>query len=165
MAGQTIPTEEVSDIFFSRTPLVISTADSIKNFAEANTHDLEGYLKLTSALSGFLSIPVGMTQMGSSITTSMYGDVKIGNYSVEKVSRLATQVGGGLGALSGVAGAGLYFVELRDEGYSPGQVSLGGTIGGVTGVVAVVIGGAVLCIIYPPFHISSFYHEKSRDHT
>jgi hypothetical protein len=84
MAGQTIPTEEVSDIFFSRTPLVISTADSIKNFAEANTHDLEGYLKLTSALSGFLSIPVGMTQMGSSITTSMYGDVKIGNYSVEK---------------------------------------------------------------------------------
>ena len=37
MAGQTIPTEEVSDIFFSRTPLVIGTADSIKNLGESNT--------------------------------------------------------------------------------------------------------------------------------
>lgn len=28
-----------------------------------------------------------------------------------------------------------------------------------------VIDGAVLCIIYPPFHKSHFYHKKSRDNT
>jgi hypothetical protein len=76
MAGQTIPTAEISDIFFGKTPFVINTADAIKNYAEANTHDLEGYLKLASALSGFLSIPVGMVQLSSSLITSVHGDVK-----------------------------------------------------------------------------------------
>jgi hypothetical protein len=146
MAGVAVAT----DILVGKASFVIEVADAIKNYAEANTNDLEGYLKLTSALTGFLSVPVGMAQLGSSIVTDLHGDVKVGGYSVAKVSKLAEKTAGGLGGLAGLAGIGLYYLELTKSttengaGGDPGKVGVGTTLGAGAGVIAVVTGGAVL---------------------
>jgi Ca2+-binding RTX toxin-like protein len=148
MAGQTIPTEEVSDIFFSRTPLVIGTADSIKNLGESNTTSEEGYAKLVSGVTGILGVPVGMADLSSSLIVSTNGsDVTIGGYSVEKVGKYAKITGVGLGAVGGLASIDLYRLELKDQkggNGDPSQVSVGTTLGAGSGVIAIAVAGAVI---------------------
>ncbi|MDO9179579.1 MAG: hypothetical protein Q7U16_14860 [Agitococcus sp.] len=145
MAGETIPTAELSEIFFSRTPLVIGTADSIKNLGESNVSTLEGGAKLVSGVSGILGVPVGMAQLSTSLIMSTNGgEVSFAGSKVLKVNKLATLGGVVLGGIGGAAGITLYFVELGEKGGDTGQVSVGTTLGLTSGALAIVVGGAAV---------------------
>jgi hypothetical protein len=111
-----VPTEEISEIFSSKTPLVIGAADSINNLGESNVSTLEGGLKLTSGVSGILGVPVGMAQLSTSLIMSTNGgEVSFAGSKVLQVNKLATLGGVALGGIGGVAGIGLYYVELTSD--------------------------------------------------
>jgi hypothetical protein len=148
MAGQIIPTGEISDILLGKTFIAIGAADSIKNLGESNISTQEGYAKLVSGASGILGVPVGMAELSSNlIVNTNGGDVTLGGVSVQKVGQLAKLTGVGLGAIGGAAGVRLYYLELTDPTKGNGdfgQVSIGTTLGAGSGLIAIVVAGAVV---------------------